>query len=227
MKRVHKKRCREKRPFVIGVTGAIGSGKTTVSRLIAGKGGLLIDADEVVHDLLEKDRAVCRKLIENFGNNIKDREGKIDRKKLSARAFSSDSGAKRLEDIIHPEAIKRILKSMEKAGGKKGPEHIVIDAPLLIESGVHVLADFVVVVKSGYGKRMERIRKRESGISQKEAARRSRYQLSGASKERYADYIVNNSNDIRNTKKEVTKAIKDMRKIWLKGQASQGDARRR
>ncbi|MBD3380494.1 MAG: dephospho-CoA kinase [Candidatus Omnitrophica bacterium] len=185
----------------IGVTGGLASGKSTVSAMFAELGAKVIDADAVSHELLRGDPEVKRRIRDRFGEEVF-REGEVDRERLRRKAFKSSECLRGLCSILHPGIIEKIKKEARASG-----DPVVIDAPLLIESGLNDFVDVVVLVAAPYGTRLKRAGMR--GLSEAEAVRMMENQMSEEEKRGYADYIIDNSDDIEITKEGV-------RKIWQK-----------
>src|SRR4030042_4211619 len=134
--------------LVIGLTGGVASGKTTVSEVLREEGAILIDADQIARELVQPQTPAWQELVKAFGNGILDRDGSIHRQKLASLIFSNPRQRSLLDRILHPrikEEIGRRLKGIKQ----RDPEAIVvIDAPLLIETGGHREMDKVIVVIS-------------------------------------------------------------------------------
>ena len=129
---------------VIGLTGGIGSGKTTLSRFLSELGAVVIDADLIGHEVLEKSREAWRELVDAFGEEILTPEGEIDRKKLAALVFADGDALTRLNRIMHPR-IYRMLKDRLEEYRRQGTAVVVVEAPLLLEAGWISMIDRVWV----------------------------------------------------------------------------------
>jgi len=195
MKRINRK------PLIVGLTGAFGSGKSLSAGYFKKLGAKVIDADKVAHQIL-RDKAVYRKLTHLFGKGILCNNA-ISRERLGAIAFSNKENIKKLGRITHVAIIKNI-KQVVNACKKKV---VVIDAPLLIESGFHEEMDAVIVVNADMKKRLNRCLK--AGFSKKTFLERSAAQLPLSFKLRCADYKINNNGRKAQTKEYV-------HKIWAR-----------
>jgi len=181
---------------VLGLTGAFCSGKSTVALFLKGLGTYIIDADKIVHECYKKDAKVKRAIVREFGKDIL--KGKsIDRNKLALLALKRKKNLNRLLRIVHPAVLKKIKRSTLKSRNSI----IVIDAPLLIESGLHKFTDYVIVVKCDLKKRLLRCKKK--GFTKNDLIIRNRFQMPLAEKLRHADFVVNNNLGKKNTKREV------------------------
>ncbi len=189
---------------IIGVTGSIGTGKSTVSNFFKELGAYVIDLDGIVHELLRSDASTYKELTANFGKGILDKAGKIDRKRLSKRVFVNTKELKNLCLIIHP-AVIRILKGRLDEMRNKDPDRVVVvDAPLLIEANLLDLVDMVLVVKTNLQNQFKRCIKKLK-ISRKDVERRMLAQMPLSQKERYGDFVIDNNFTQSNTKEQVKK----------------------
>ena len=189
--------------MIIGITGSIGSGKTTVANIFGKHGFKIINADEIAHNLIQKNSASYKKLRNFFGDGILDRNKSIDKKKLGDIAFSDKIKLKKLNSIMHPTIIKQI-NSQKNSLKENFFENIIIDAPLLLETGAKKLVDKVVVVKTGRENIIKMLKKRYS-IEKIENILNS--QMPVEEKIRYADFVIENDKDLNHLKEEVEKIL--------------------
>jgi len=200
--------------LIVGLTGGIGSGKTTVSKMLEEEGAYLIDADEIARELVHPCTAAWHELIRAFGKEILEEDGSIRRKKLAAKVFSDPSQRNRLNEILHPR-IKKEMKQRAKEVGEEHPEAIVvIDAALLVELGEYQEMDKVVVVTSQETQQIERVRERE-GASEEEARRILSSQMPLEEKLKVADFIIRNEGSLEETRSRVKEVFQELRKIAL------------
>jgi dephospho-CoA kinase len=192
--------------MIIGVTGGLGTGKSTFARGLAHYlKGHLIDADELAHLALSARRPCYSKIISFFGKDILNDKGLIDRAKLGKKAFSNMLYLRKLNKIIHPYVIKNIRDRIKVIYNKNKSAFIIIDAPLLIETGLHKECGLVIVVISSLSLQVER-----SSIYKKirleDALSRIRMQMPLSKKARFADYVINNNGSLQ----ELRKGCKDL-----------------
>ena len=192
--------------MIIGITGSIACGKSTVSNYLKSKGYAVIDADKIGHEALE-DNYVKEKLILAFGNEILE-DNKINRQKLGELVFGNSSNLNVLNSIIHPEIRKKILEKIDKNNDK---ELIFIDVALLFEAKFDDLVDKIIVVYVDKNTQLTRLMKRNS-ISKKEALSRIVSQMSPIEKAKLGDYTVNNNLDVINTYEQVDKVLSELKK---------------
>ena len=134
------------RGIIVGITGGIACGKTTVSDLLAEKGAIPINADEIGHQLLKADSPVINVLINAFGREILDDTGDVSRKKLGAIVFKDKAAREQLNSILHPLIIQRSRAHARKLVREDPDCVVLLDAPLLIEAGAYDSVDLIVVV---------------------------------------------------------------------------------
>ena len=192
--------------MIIGITGSIACGKSTVSNYLKSKGYIVIDADRIGHEALDDDY-VKEKLILAFGNEILE-DNKINRQKLGELVFGSSSNLNVLNSIVHPEIRKKILEKIDKNNDK---ELIFIDVALLFEAKFDDLVDKIIVVYVDENTQLTRLMKRNS-ISKKEALSRIVSQMSPIEKAKLGDYTVNNNLDVINTYEQVDKVLSELKK---------------
>lgn len=180
--------------MTIGVTGGIGSGKSTVCALFGAWGADLVDADKVGHACLE-DPGVKQALIEAFGDHISRPDGSLDRRELGRRAFVSDASRRSLTDIVWPEVGKRLRAAVDRSK-EQGSQTIVVEASVLLERGdPEKLYETVVVVTAPETLRIERTMKR-LGITEAEVRDRMRHQMPEDEKIKRADHVIVNDGSV-------------------------------
>jgi dephospho-CoA kinase len=193
---------------IVGLSGGIGSGKSTVARLFEKLGAVLIDSDAIVHELQAPGAPMLEQIATAFGRDLIDANGALDRKALGALVFRDEQLRLRLNAIVHPavgaETLRRVVSAREA-----GASVIVIDIPLLFEGrssgrGGAALMDFqaTVVVWVPEPLQIERTMARD-GCSREEALRRVRAQMPLAEKRALADYVIDNSGAPEDTERQV------------------------
>ena len=192
--------------MIIGITGSIACGKSTVSNYLKSKGYIVIDADTIEHEALDDDY-VKEKLILAFGNEILE-DNKINRQKLGELVFGNSSNLNVLNSIIHPKIRKKILEKIDKNNDK---ELIFIDVALLFEAKFDDLVDKIIVVYVDENTQLTRLMKRNS-ISKKEALSRIVSQMSPIEKAKLGDYTLKNNLDVINTYEQVDKVLSELKK---------------
>lgn len=189
-----------KKNLIIGLTGGIACGKTTVARLFQNFGADVIDADSVGHSVLREDASVKKKLVATFGAGILDSKHEIDRSKLGRIVFDSPDQLQALSKIVHPPIIERIKADIVKKSSSAEKSIIVIDAALLLELDLTYMVDFVVLVYADENIQIQRLTQR--GLSYEDARRRIKSQMPSHEKTRFADFIIHNNGSLSSTAKQ-------------------------
>lgn len=186
--------------LIIGLTGSLATGKTTVAGMFRRRGGKVIDADKLTHELMRPKTVCFRSIVRRFGKDVCS-GGKIDRRRLAAIVFNDARRLKELCRIIHPAVVKSVKKTI--ALHKENKKLIfIIDAPLLIEAGLHRLCDVIIVVKANRQLQIKRILRRMK-IKRGEAVKRINSQMGITQKVRWADIVIDNRKSLSETKKQV------------------------
>ena len=186
---------------VIGLTGGIGSGKSTVSRFLAELGAVLIDADKVGHEAFEPHTEVWRKVVAAFGRQILTPAGDIDRAKLGELVFGNSESLARLNRIMHPR-IYDMVKARIEEYRRQGVDVVVLEAPLLLEADWVPSVDEVWVVIASEATVLKRLQERV-GLSEPESLARIRSQISNEERVKHASVIINNDSSLTDLKVRV------------------------
>jgi len=206
--------------LVIGLTGNIGSGKSTVGHRLESLGAKVIDADQVAREVVQPGTPALKELVRSFGQDILDSKGTLDRKKMGSIVFADPAARARLNEITHPrikEAISReIAQYSAHADSCTCSGVLVLEAPLLIEVGLHHNVDEIWVVKVDEDEQIERLIERD-GLTPVEARRRIAAQLPQEEKLKYARRIIDNSGDPVETQKQVDRHWSDLLKEHFRG----------
>ncbi|WP_339010943.1 dephospho-CoA kinase [Fusobacterium animalis] len=176
--------------MIIGLTGGIASGKSTVSKYLAEKGFKVYDADKIAKNISEE-KYVQEEIIATFGDKILDKNGNVDRKKLKEIVFENKDKLEKLNGIIHPKVIDFYKKLKEK----NTDEMIIFDVPLLFESGLDKLCDKILVVISDYEVQLDRIVERDK-IDRELASKIVKAQLSNEERIKKADVVIENNSNL-------------------------------
>jgi dephospho-CoA kinase len=186
---------------VIGLTGGIGSGKSTVSRFLAESGAVVLDADKIGHEVYLPDTDTWQQLVKIFGRGILAADNTIDRKKMGAIVFSNDAELKKLDAVIHPR-ITEILRQRIDAYRSKGTNVIVLDAPVLFEANAEKLVDEIWVVVSDEKNVIRRAAAR-TGLPEQQIQARISSQLSNEERTKQAQVVIHNDGNIEQLKEKV------------------------
>ncbi len=173
---------------VIGLTGGIGSGKSTVAWFMAELGAVVIDADKVGHEAFKPDTGLWREVVAAFGRQILNSTGDIDRKKLGELVFSNPGSLARLNQIMHPRMYDMVKAQIEEYR-RQGVDVVVLEAPLLLEAGWTSLVDEVWVTAAPESTVLKRLQEK-GGLSQDESLARIRSQLPAEERIKQADVVI-------------------------------------
>ena len=185
----------------IGLTGSIGTGKSTVSKLLRERGIPVIDADLLAREIVKKGQECLIDLKNVFGNQILTLDGELDRKKLGQIVFSDDSKLEILNSVTHPH-IRRKMKNQMNELEIKNNKVIVLDVPLLFEAQMEDLVDLVLVIFVKEEIQVKRIMERDN-CTQEEAMRIIKTQISQQDKISKSDYTIDNSGTIEELKEKL------------------------
>ena len=197
--------------FVMGLTGNISCGKSSVSKMLASRGAIIVDADLLSREIYEYDD-VLEEMKLSFPEALVN--GRVDRRVLAGIVFSDKSRLKDLNRISHKKIYELVCQSLER---NRDRDLVVIDAALLLEAKFDSLADKLVLVYCNEKVQLDRLMKRDS-ISSEDALKRIRSQMSQEDKKKMVDYLIDNSGDLEVLENEVEKLIKEIRKWKCEGE---------
>ena len=198
----------------VGLTGGIASGKSMVCELFRAKGCHIIDADKVAHELIRRGRSCYDPVVREFGRQVLDVSGEIDRKKLGAIVFDDKVRLETLNSILHPEVTRAILSDLAQLESEKQNSRPIVDASLMIESGFYKCFNSLIVVTCAPRQQVERLIARNR-MSEEQAMRRIALQMSLAEKVRFADYVIDNSGTVDRTQEQVNQLFRQLEKsVW-------------
>lgn len=186
---------------VIGLTGGIGSGKSTVSGFLAKLGAVIIDADKVGHTAFKPGSEIWQGVVTAFGKQIVTAKGDIDRKKLSGIVFNDSEARVRLNQIMHSPMYEIVKVQLEKCQ-RQSVDMVVLEAPLLLEAGWTSLVDEVWVTTAPEATVLKRLRKR-GGLSEEESLARIRSQMPSEERIKHADVVIDTDCDLDELKAKV------------------------
>jgi dephospho-CoA kinase len=188
---------------VIGITGGIASGKSTIAGMLESLGADLIDADKICHELINT-KEIALKITKRWGNHLQDNSGKIKRDVLAAIVFSDEKEISALNSIIHPVAIKQIKSEISKLHSDVATEAIVLDAALLVESSLVDICDIVLFANTEKDRCKTRVQNTRKWPLD-EIEKREKFQGLLPQKREISDVIIHNDN----SKKDTLNQVKD------------------
>ena len=188
--------------LIIGLTGGIASGKSTVARMLEKKGAFLLDADHIAKEVVRPGEAAWHEIVEWLGASITGPGGALDRRRLSELIFADPGARRRLEAIVHPRVFETLARETAKIRRRSPSAVLIYDVPLLIESKMDELVDLVLLVYVPPEVQLKRLQKRDN-LSAAEALSRVRAQMSLEEKRACADYIIDNRGSRGKTLRQV------------------------
>jgi dephospho-CoA kinase len=186
----------------VGLTGGIASGKSLAAEVFKELGARLIDADSIAREIVEPGREGWKKIVENFGRDVLEKNGIVDREKLGSIVFSDTTKRKLLNNLLHPLIIGKIKKALKEIEKQESVPMVIVDVPLLIECGLQKYFDKILVVYADRLTQKKRLMER-SHLKEKEAEARIDSQMKLDEKRERADYIIENSGSRPELKKQV------------------------
>ena len=205
--------------LIVGLTGGISSGKSTVLRIFRKLGSRTIDADEIAHQLTRPGTRVLKEIVKKFGEEVLNRDRTLNRRRLAGIIFGDGQKRKSLNAIMHPKIIAEIKRKIrqfkkraerrELRGSGRKTNIIVVDIPLLFEAKLEYLVDKTIIVYVSQKVQIERLR-RDDNLTVKEARARLNAQIPIYKKKKYADYIINGNLDPLRLQKQVESVWKEL-----------------
>ena len=198
--------------ILVGVTGGVATGKSTVAEMFGHCGAIVIDADQLAREVVQPGKPAWRDIIHTFGTGVLNPDRTINRRALGSLVFSHPRKRRQLERIIHPR-VAREQQRLTRQAARIDPDTIVIyDVPLLFEVGIDKRVDKIVTVTADRETQIARLSKR-NGLSRSEALRRIKSQMSMNRKCHLADFVLDGTKDKRHLKKDVAKICENLRSL--------------
>lgn len=194
--------------LTVGLTGGIGSGKSAVSRLLASFGAVVVDADLVAREVVEPGTPGLARVVEEFGPDVLQADGSLDRPRLGALVFADDDARRRLNAVVHPLVGERTAALLQQAQDD-GARVVVHDVPLLVENGLAPMYDAVVVVAASPETQLDRL-VRLRGMSEQEARQRIAAQAPLADKLAVATHVIENDGPLQDLAPQVERLWHDL-----------------
>jgi dephospho-CoA kinase len=194
----------------IGLTGGIACGKSTVSRLLASRGAIVIDADILAREVVEPGAPALAEVVRVFGPDMLNEDGTLNRKQLGKVVFDNEAKRKRLEELLHPAIIQLMQERMAEAERLQPDKLVVADVPLLYEAQMEDMFQEVLVVAASREVQLERLMQRD-GLSGEEAELRIDAQMPLEWKKEWADVVIDNSGAPEETERQVEQYLRKKR----------------
>ncbi len=193
--------------LLVGLTGGLGAGKSTVARMLGDRGAVVVDADDLARRALEPGTPAHDRVIEVFGEDVVSSSGRLDRRALADLVFADEEKRRALETIVHPEVFRLLDEEVER---HRETDHVVVfDAPLIVETGFDAACDVVVVVSAP--PEVQIARARERGMTEEEARARIMAQASPRRRSARADVVIDNDGGLEALERQVEALWRSLR----------------
>lgn len=196
----------------VGLTGGLACGKSLVGELLRGYGCLLIQADELGHAVLAPGGEAYDEVVREFGREILDADGRIERRALAARVFEEPARLARLNELVHPPVFRREDQLMAEFAEHEPQGIAVVEAAILIETGSYRQFDRIVLVTCREEQQVERALRRE-GASESDVRARMKRQMPLEEKRKYADFVIDTSGEKEDTARQTRAVFEELRRI--------------
>ena len=201
---------------IIGLTGGIGSGKSTVARSLQEHGFPIVDADLIAREIVEPGQPALAELAKEFGEDILNADGSLDRGLLASRAFTTKDTTQRLNDITHPRINQRTQELFDEAR-ENGAEAVIYDMPLLIDKGLHKDMDATIVVHAAEHVRLERLTTKR-GLDIDDVRRRINAQIDDETRKQHADILLDNNGTEEDLTQQIAQAVDKIKQLTKQAQ---------
>lgn len=201
--------------LLVGLTGGIAAGKSTVTDLLKEMGAEVIDFDQLARLVVEPGKPALKDISEIFGRETLDAKGNLDRKKLSNVVFKDAEKRKKLEEITHSRISEEFISRVTEIANSRPDAIITAAVPLLIEVNMQGLFDRIIVVHIPHGDQVERLMKRD-GISREHSLNILNAQLPIEDKLKFADYVIDNENSFENTREQAEELWQNLKQLQRK-----------
>lgn len=195
---------------VAGLTGGIATGKSTVASFLESFGAVVLDADKIAREVVEKGSPVCRKIREHFGSEVFHEDGTIDRERLGSIIFGDREKKELLNSLVHPAVGELMAKRLAELQSRKDDTVVICDVPLLIEAEMYHDFSEVILAYVPEELQIERLMSRDR-ISREEALKKVRSQMPIEEKRAYATVIIDNSGSIEQTSERTLEVYRNLK----------------
>jgi len=196
--------------IVVGLTGGVATGKSTVAKMFKQCGAVVIDADELARDIVKPGKPAWHAIVKTFGKTVLTSDRTINRQALGAVVFNNRVKLRRLERIIHPRGARQQVKLTRQAVRNDPKAVVIYDVPLLFEVGIDQRVDKIIVVSADQETQLARLKKR-NGLSRAEALRRIRSQMPLAKKIQRTDHVLDGTLSRTSLRRQVGRLLKSLR----------------
>lgn len=190
--------------MLVGLTGSVATGKSTVAKMFKQCGAVVIDADELAHEVVKPGKPAWREIVALFGKTVLNQDRSLNRQVLGSIVFRNPKKRRQLESIIHPRVAREQAKLTRQAARKNPTAVVIYDVPLLFEVGIDKRMDKTILVTADRKTQIARLKKR-NGLSHVEASRRIRSQMPLARKKHLANYILDGTSPLKKLSDSVSR----------------------
>ena len=196
--------------IVAGLTGGIASGKSTVARMLAAAGARVVDADRIAHEVVQPGRRAWQAVRTRFGDGVVRPDGNLDREKLGRMVFRDPAIKRDLEQVVHPFVFRQMASELKSLAAARPGAVVVLDIPLLIESGLHRVLPLTALVHVPEAVQLARLIRRD-GLAAADARARIRAQMPIDAKRAHADVIIDNAGPLEATRRQALTLYRRLR----------------
>lgn len=196
--------------IVVGLTGTVGTGKSTVARFFKELGAYIVDWDELAREVIRPHSKAWSEIVDYFGKHFQNEDSTINRRKLAKAVFSDKEKLEKLNQIVHPEVFREDERITEEIRRSDSDALIIKDIPLLREVAPPISVDKIIVVSARAETQLQRLE--EKGMSREDARNRAKSQLSIEEKIKSADFVIDNDGSPEETKRQVEAIYRLLRK---------------
>ncbi len=189
------------KPYIIGLTGGIGTGKSEAAKFLASLGAVHLDADAVSHALTAPDGEALAPIRAEFGDQVFHEDGTLDRQALADITFADDERRRALEAILHPRIQRELMRGIDRAA-EEGAKIVILDVPLLFETGMDALCDETWVLSTNTETQVARVMMRDH-IDRERAEARIRSQMPNEEREKLATQVISSERPMEKTQAEL------------------------
>lgn len=218
----NQKKVKYNNPKIIGITGGIGTGQTTASKMFKALGCKVINVDQKAKEAIRRDATLRREIRSIFGETVFYRDGRLNRKKLGSMVFNDPVRLQQLNRIVHPRMVSTVIEEMETARFSGKYPLVIIDAALIYELSIEQMFDAIIVISADMPERIERLKIRD-GFEEKDVIARVNRQIPLDDKKEWADHVVDNNG----TEKELESKVRGLFKLLSRGTSSPQRSRSR
>lgn len=198
--------------ILVGLTGGIATGKSTVAGMFKRCGATVIDADTLAREVVQPGKPAWREIVKAFGKTVLNPDRTLNRQALGAKVFGHPAKLRQLEHIIHPRVAREQWRLTRQAARTDPNAVVIYDVPLLFEAGIDTRVDTIIVVTADRETQIARLKKR-NGLSRSEALRRIKSQMPLTEKRRRADYTLSGTLPLPQLKKQVRSLYQSFRAL--------------